>query len=58
MYMYLFRCVHVHVLTGFSGLSPKSFGFKMAGAKNLKKINPLIDVNRTSSSNSKVGGVN
>lgn len=37
-------------LTGFSGLKPNSFGFKMAGAKNLKKMKPLIAVYLTSSS--------
>lgn len=36
-------------ITGFSGRRLKSLGFKMAGAKNLKKINPLIAVYPTSS---------
>ena len=39
----------MYCITGFSGLSPNSLGFKMAGAKNLKKMNPLIAIEPTSS---------
>ena len=45
--------------TGFSGRKPNSLGLRMAGAKNLRKMKPLIAVYPTSSCISKeMGGVN